>query len=329
MRTKCSNLIVTLVLSLALVGCNSARKSLSGFSSKDVAEYMTIEEAMAALKTSVAAAPLAPDPGNSPELSANYRPPFTLIQPVRLFDNLFFVGTTAVGAFIADAGDGLVMFDTGCGDADVALMVESMKKLGLDPSRIRLIFISHEHFDHYGGVQYLKKNVCPDAKVAMSLTGWNMLQTVPYEWAYIGTRPQSVDIYLTDGMKIKVGESVFQIVATPGHSAGCVSFIIPATDNGEVHMAGIMGGSAVWPTQAETRLYQASVEYFKAFAMEAGCDVGLYFHSGEQNFASLRIRKPHEPNPLVIGTEKFDTEYLQSFRNRYIQMLNSGNIKSY
>ena len=66
------------------------------------------------------------------------------------------------------------MLDTGCGDEDAAMMVADIKKLGLDPSKIKLIFISHEHFDHYGGVNYLKKNVCPDAKVAMSLVGWNL-----------------------------------------------------------------------------------------------------------------------------------------------------------
>jgi metallo-beta-lactamase class B len=228
-----------------------------------------------------------------------------------------------------DSGDGLVMLDTGIGDADIAMMVTDMKKLGLDPSGIKLIFISHEHFDHYGGVQYLKRNVCPDAKVAMSLTGWNLLQTVPSEWAYIGTRPQKVDIYLNDGMKIKIGSEIFQVVATPGHSPGCLSFIFPVTDNGETHMAGIMGGSAVWPTQVETRLYKSSIEYFNAIAKEAKCDVGLLFHSQASDFAQLRKRKPGEPNPLVIGQEKFDTVYLEKFRDRYQKMLESGTLSPY
>ena len=173
---------------------------------------------------------------------ASFSPPYRSIEPIKLFDNLYFVGTTTVGAFIVDSGDGLVMLDTGVGDTDIAMMVKDMKNLGLDPSRIILIFISHEHFDHYGGVQYLIKNVCPEAKVAMSLTGWNLLQTVPLEWAYIGTRPQRVDIYLNDGMKIKIGSVIFQIVATPGHSPGCLSFIFPVTDNGEFSYGRYYGG---------------------------------------------------------------------------------------
>jgi len=257
------------------------------------------------------------------------RLPYPSIAPVKLFDNFYFVGTTAVGAFIIDTGDGLVMLDTGINNDDVANMTKDMKKLGLDPSKIKLILISHEHFDHYGGVQYLKKNICPDAKVAMSLIGWNFLQTVPLEAGYINPRPQKVDIYLTDGMKIKMGNTTFQIVATPGHSAGCVSFILPVTDSGKAHMAGIMGGTGAWATQLETRLYKTSIEYFKAFAAAARCDVGLGVHSLEPDFATVRVRKPGEAHPLVIGTEKFDTVYLQKYRDLYQYVLDSGKMQPY
>ncbi len=323
-------LLSGLFMSLAFILCMTEKKMSAQSAIKKVAQdYLTIDEAISSLKVPEAAAPLAANPGVSPKLPAAFSPPYRSVGPVKLFDNLYFVGTTSVGAFIVDTGDGLVMLDTGNGDADIAMMVEDMKKLGLNPDRIKLIFISHEHFDHYGGVRYLKKNVCPDAKVAMSLTGWNLLQTVPSEWAYIGTRPQSVDIYLTDGMKIKTGTVIFQIIATPGHSPGCLSFIFPVTDKGETHVAGIMGGSAVWPTQVEARLYKSSVEYFKALARAAKCDVGLVFHSQESDFARLRVRKPGEPNPLVIGQEKFDTVFLEKFRDRYQMMLESGAIYPY
>jgi metallo-beta-lactamase class B len=306
------------VLFLVFVACTNGMK---------IPDIMTIDEALNLPILPGSVAPLANNPGASTELPAPFRPPFISINPIRLFDNMYFVGTTAVGSFIIDSGDGLVMFDTGCGDTDADLMVTEMRKLGIDPSKIKLIFISHEHFDHYGGVQYLKKNICPDAKVAMSLVGWNMLQSVAFESPYNGTRPQKVDIYLADGMKIRVGKETIQIVATPGHSPGCMSFIFPVTDNGVTHMAGLMGGSAVWPTQVEAYLYKSSIEYFKAFASDARCDVGLFFHSQEEDFAALRSRKPGEPNPQVIGTEKFNTVYLEKFRDRYRKMIESGEIK--
>jgi metallo-beta-lactamase class B len=324
-------ILIVLLLSQVFISCVTGKKTTdySDTSRGITRDYLTVDEAVANLKIPESVAPLASNTVINSKLPASFNPPYRPMRPIKLFDNVYFVGTFTVGAIIVDSGDGLVMIDTGIGDEDCALMVGDMKKLGLDPSRIKLILLSHEHFDHYGGVQYLKKNVCPNAKVALSLIGWNMLQTVQSEWAYIGSRPQSVDIFLVDGMKIKIGTEIFQIVATPGHSPGCLSFIFPVTDNGEPHMAGVMGGSAVWPTQVETMLYKSSVEYFKAIAKAAKCDVGLMIHGQESDFAKLRIRKVGETNPLVIGQDNFDKVYLQKFRDRFQKMLDSGNLKPY
>ncbi len=323
---------LVLILSCMFMGSCNTGKKITGQqrpADKSARDYVTIDEAIAAVRVPESVAPFVAEPGGTKELPRSFSPPYRSVKPVKLFDNLYFVGTNTVGSFIIDSGDGLVMIDTGIGDTDISMMVEDMKKIGLDPSKIKLILITHEHFDHYGGVSYLKKNVCPDAKVAMSLTGWNMLQTVPSEWAYISTRPQSVDIFLYDGMRLKVGNEVFRIVATPGHSPGCLSFIFPVTDDKEPHMAGIMGGSAVWPTQTETKLYKASIEYFKAFAEEAKCDVGLAVHSTDKDFERVHTRKQGEPNPLIIGVAGFDTIYLKKYRERYLQMMNSGKITPY
>lgn len=322
--SKLTTSFVMVLAAIFLASCSN-----SNINGSQNSNLFTIDEAVAHTAGMQGVARLASFTGESPELPPQFRPPFTPVKPVKLFDNLWFVGTTAVGSFILDSGDGLFMFDTGNGDEDAAIMVNGMKELGLDPARIRVIFISHEHFDHYGGIQYLKKNVCPDAKVAMSLSGWNFLQSVPYEWTYIGTRPKSAEILLTDGMTIRHGKETVQAIATPGHSPGCLSFIFPVYDNGEKHMAGIMGGSAVWPTQLETRQYIASIEYFSVFSEIAGCDAGLYYHSVEQVFAGVRMRKQGEPNPLILGKEGFDTVYLESFRNRYRDMLQSGNLRPY
>jgi metallo-beta-lactamase class B len=325
---NCLRIFIPLLSFVALSACTNAKKIPDSLST-DSSGFLTLDEAVHTLRTPEAAAKFVSYPGISPELPVPFRPPFSSVGPYKLFDNFYFVGTTAVGAFVIDSGDGLIMIDTGCSDADAEMKASDMNKLGLNPSKIKLILLSHEHFDHYGGVAYFKKNICPGASVALSLTGWNMLQSVPPEWAYIGSRPESIDIYLTDGMKIKLGTTTIRIIATPGHSPGCVSFIFPVLDNGIVHMAGLMGGSAVWPTHTETSLYKSSIEYFKAFAREAKCDVGFGFHSQESDFKALPDRKPGETNPLVIGTEAFDTVYLQRFRNRYQLMITSGNIKPY
>jgi metallo-beta-lactamase class B len=244
----------------------------------------------------------------------------TPMEPVRLFDNFYYVGTKSVGSFVIDTKDGLVMIDTGWGEPDCSQFVNDMKSLGLNPRNINLILISHEHLDHYGGVPYLKKKVCPDAKVGMSTIGWNYLQARPAgppENAYGYARPQSIDIFLTDGQKISWGNTIIQIISTPGHSYGCVSFIVPVIDNGMPHTVGIMGGLLLRPDWEMAYLYKSSIEYFQQFTRESNCDVGLrvHFWGYEAELTALRARKPGEANPFVIGTGKFESVYLQYFRN--------------
>lgn len=46
-----------------------------------------------------------------------------------------------------------ILFDTG-GNADI--LVANMKKMGCDPAEIKQVFISHEHWDHTGGLSVIK-----------------------------------------------------------------------------------------------------------------------------------------------------------------------------
>ncbi len=249
------------------------------------------------------------------------------MEPIRLFDNFYFVGTHSVGSFVVNTTDGLIMIDTGWGEKDCSQFVNDIKRLGLNPKTIKLIVLSHEHLDHYGGVQYLKKAVCPDAKVALSEIGWNYLQARPHlppGRPYSSPRPESIDVFLINRQKINLGETAIQIIATPGHTPGCMSFIVPVTDNGVRHMAGIMGGSLLSPDWERAYLYKSSVDYFQQFTREAKCDVGLsaHFWGYDSELAALRTRKPGESNPFVIGTEKFESVYLQKFKDIFQYTIN-------
>lgn len=235
--------------------------------------------------------------------------------PYKLFDDFYFIGTTSVGAYVIDTGAGLIVIDAGWGAGDCPLMMAQLQEIGLDPGDIEMILISHEHIDHYGCINNWRENYCPSAKVGMSKVGWNYLRTWPVQAGYDAPRPDSIDFYLKDEQIIQLGNKTIKIFHTPGHSPGCVSFVIPVTDRGEKHVIGIMGGSGAPHTLPETLVYWSSVEYFKHVCSEEACDVGLGVHAGrsKDDFDALQSLGPGEPNPLVIGTEKFVTGYLQRF----------------
>jgi len=251
--------------------------------------------------------------------------------PYKLFDNLYYVGNSFlnVGVFIVKTSAGLIIIDAGSnliakdGTWDCKIMEDLMEQAGLDFADVKMILLSHEHIDHYGCATRWQEKTWPPAPVAMSRIGWDNLRTWPVRAAFGGTRPEKIDTYLFDGQRIHLGDTTIQIVATPGHSMGTMSFIIPVREGREKHVVGIMGGSAVQKSWGEAYMYWASVEYFKQACEEAKCDVGLNAHT--QNWpagvlAAFLARKPGEPNPLVIGADNFDSRNLEYYRNRCRQM---------
>ena len=77
-----------------------------------------------------------------------------------------------------------------------------------------------------------------------------------------------------------------------------------------------MGGTGVPRNWNEALLYWSSVEYFKQKCIKAKCDVGLGVHASKYKkaFEVLRTRKSDEPNSLIIGTERFITEYIEMYK---------------
>src|SRR6516162_11350182 len=143
--------VVTFSLTLATAGHAQGTSN----ESPAVQKHIDAARAMARTRYKAAMERLCMPPDKRP------RPQFTdlNVEPVRLFDNLYFVGLANVYAWVYDTPEGIVVLDTlnNSKDAEVTV-VGGMKKLGLDPTRIKYIIITHAHGDHFGGAPYLKEH---------------------------------------------------------------------------------------------------------------------------------------------------------------------------
>jgi len=127
--------------------------------------------------------------------------------------NCFIIGDekTNRGAII-DPGD------------DGELIWKTVEEMGLD---IRYIIATHGHFDHVGGMAYLKEKL---PKVPFLIHKEDIFfveesKKSAFQWGISIDQVPDPDGYLEDGQKIEVGDIVLEVVHTPGHSPGGVSLL--------------------------------------------------------------------------------------------------------
>jgi metallo-beta-lactamase class B len=198
-------------------------------------------------------------------------------QPYKVFDNLYFVGTKIHSAWALTTSQGIVIIDTLFEYAIEPEIVDGLTKLKLNPRDIKYVLISHAHGDHDQGAALLQSRY--GAKVVMGEADWaSTLQRPATAAGGVPKRDVSVG---PDGTTLTVGDTAIQIVATPGHTPGTLSYIFPVKDGGRRVMVAYSGGTAFnFPRQAATfAVYRDSQKRLADAARAAGATVLMSNHT--------------------------------------------------
>ncbi len=217
--------------------------------------------------------------------------------PSRLFDNLFYVGRTDVGAWVLKTSGGLLLFDT-LNNRDEAenIIVPGMRKLGLNPDDIKAVVLTHSHGDHSGGMSYFR-----DRGVRIMLSD--------ADWAQLGGAlgPDSV---IRDGQVLKLGDTAITFLLIPGHTPGTIGAIFPVFDNGRRHVMAFTGGIGPTGGLEPHQTVIASLKHLSEVARKAGVDAVIDPHEAIIDTVAWGfIMRPEErrrnQNDLVIGADRF------------------------
>ncbi len=198
-------------------------------------------------------------------------------QPYKVFDNLYFVGTRIHSAWALTTSQGIVIIDTLFDYAIEPEIVDGLTKLKLNPRDVKYVLISHAHGDHDQGAALLQSRY--GAKVVMGEADWaSTLQRPASAAGGVPKRDMSVG---ADGTTVVLGDTTIQIVATPGHTPGTLSYIFPVRDGGRRLMVAYSGGTAFnFPRQAATfAVYRDSQRRFADAARAAGATVLMSNHT--------------------------------------------------
>jgi metallo-beta-lactamase class B len=227
------------------------------------------------------------------------------VEPAKVFDNLYYFGDKATIAYAINTSDGIILIDAGYADKVESILIAGMKKVGLDPAKIKYVIITHGHADHFGGAAYLQEHY--GAHVIVSEVDWQMMQP-----GGRGAAPPKRDMVAVEGQQIRLGDVTVTPVLTPGHTPGSIALVFPVKDGTQTHTAGLFGGTILRAGNASPEALQQSLrslDHFAEIAKQMKVDVEVQNHPLYDNTfektSALQARRPGAPHPFVVGEPSY------------------------
>ena len=234
------------------------------------------------------------------------------IKPTQVYDGLYYIGQNAVSAWLIDTGEGLIVIDA-LNNAEEAqrILVPGIEAFGYKPEDVKALFVTHEHFDRYGGSLYLQSTY--GTPIYANEIAWKGIEEGP------AGGPKR-DQIVVEGEPFQLGNLTINFIATPGHSVGPMSMILNVADHGQEFFAAVNGGAGT------ARNITAREEQIRSNAkladaiQEYNVSVLLANHpSQDRTIANLDILEARicddsgceTPNPFNVGVDGY-SRYLQT-----------------
>jgi metallo-beta-lactamase class B len=218
----------------------------------------------------------------------------------RIIDNLYFVGTEALGSFLVTTPEGHILINSDF-ESTVPVIRESVASLGFDFEDIAIVLGSHAHGDHMEADALVKE-----------LTGARvmaMAEDVPGLRAMRpGGKEHPIDRILEDGDEVTLGPTTLVAHLTPGHTPGCTSWGLEVEENGRTYNALIVCSFGVNPGYilVDNPDYPGIADDYEgtfARARQLPVDVFLgshgFWYGLAEKYERLQERGSGDPNPFV------------------------------
>ena len=252
--------------------------------------------------------------------------------PSRIANGVYLVGQDHVPGFnltyLIDCGAaGLALIDPTF-ESEVERTLVNVEKCGYARKNVRWVLNTHCHFDHAMADQKFRalgaEIIVHEADAAAiekgtEVTGYFNLvrlrgKDVPAEFPRC-----KVDRRLSDGENLRLGNKVFHVIHTPGHTPGSCSFLFQLEGKNllisgdTVFYDGMLGWQG--NPYADNRQYLASMEKLRKFTFEGApvrWDVLLPGHGAiALDHAYLDIEKDRETlaGDIAVGAEEMIAPY--------------------
>lgn len=221
--------------------------------------------------------------------------------PHHIIANVYYVGTRGLASYLITTPRGHILINSSL-ESSPALIRENVEKLGFHFSDVKILLISHAHWDHCAGsAKVIKmtgaKYFVMDGDVSVVESGgktdfqYGELSETHYQ-------PAKVDRVLHDGDEVRLGDTVLVAHLTPGHTKGTTTWTMKVMDGGKSYDVVIVGSPNVNPGYklVDNPTYpQIAKDYELTFKTLRAlpCDIFLGAHGDyygmEAKFAKIKL----------------------------------------
>ncbi len=236
------------------------------------------------------------------------------IEPFRIAGKLYYVGGFNIAAYLVATSDGLILIDTG--PREMAPVIRSgIVKLGFRIEDVKLLLISHAHWDHVEGLAAMQRDTgakvlvmeaeVPAVRAGRDLSGYSEP----------GWEPVAVDRVLHDREEVTLGDTTLRALWTPGHTKGTTTWTLDVHDQGRRYNVVVIGAIAAntgVPLLHNPRnpTIAADLRRTAAVMKSLSPDIHLYVHPDEVWTGKLERVRAGDPSVLVdpAGYQRFIAE---------------------
>jgi metallo-beta-lactamase class B len=219
--------------------------------------------------------------------------------PVRIVDNIYYVGSFDLASYLITTPEGHILIDTGVPE-NADAVADNIAALGFTIRDVRMILTTQAHFDHVGAHARLK--AASGARVLVSAADAPAVEAGSRDFP-----AAKVDGIVKDGEVLRIGGVELTAHLTPGHTKGCTTWTMKARDlDGQMLDVVFAGSTTVNPGVKLTANseYPAIAQDFQhtfATLKALPCDVFLAAHASQfgGNDKMTRALAGARPNPFI------------------------------
>lgn len=170
------------------------------------------------------------------------------VPPFKIAGNLYYVGSRGLASYLVTTPQGSILINPSL-ESSPALIKASIEKLGFKYTDIKILLISHAHWDHNAGAAAVK--AATGAKYMVMAEDVPVVESGGKTDFQYGNSPGSfypatkVDRVLADGDSVKLGDAILVAHLTPGHTKGCTTWVMKVNDGGKTYNVVIIGSPNV------------------------------------------------------------------------------------